>query len=483
MAKKQQSRSESIVRSPIVTVMGHVDHGKTSLLDYIRKSRVVAKEAGGITQHIGAYQVEVTHDKKDKKQKALITFIDTPGHAAFEQMRSRGGQAADLVVLVISATEGVKPQTKESLDHIKKAGVPFLVAYTKMDMETANVDTVKNDLSELGYITEDWGGDVIGVPVSVVTGEGIDKLLESILLVAEMQELRAETGADMEALVIESELDSRRGIVANAIVMNGTLRVRDEIATQTVKGRVRALFNDHGKGVQEAGPSMPVQILGFEKMPSVGEPIQLADKIEVHQKESSGLNVGTEGVVSVILKADVAGSLEALEYILPEGVRVLDKGVGDVTLSDIELAAATDSMVIVFNISPKQQTINTADTEGVILKSFKVIYELADFLDEAVRRSSDPYFDANVLGRAECLALFSVNKDRIIGGKVTEGTIVEKALLDVWRNGKLVNSSRISNLRQGKDEVERVTQNHEFGMLLSTHVNVRKGDELVAYTK
>lgn len=482
MSKKKTSTNANQIRPPIVTVMGHVDHGKTSLLDYIRKSRVAAKEAGGITQHIGAYQVQVPGEKKN--QHKLITFIDTPGHAAFEKMRSRGGQTADIVVLVISATEGIKPQTEESLKHIQKAQVPYIIALNKIDLPQSNPEKVKNELTQIGVLTEDRGGQVIAVPVSALKGTGVDDLLETILLVAEMEELKSQPEAPLRATIIESHLDARRGPIATAIITAGTLRIRDEVAADKASGRIKAILDDAGKGIKEAGPSTPVQVLGFSDVPPVGSIMHLASEspsTETNTDSANGNNNDSSGVIKIYLRADTSGSLEAIQLSLSTDIQVINAQVGEISENDILMAKAGNAQVIGFNTRITSNVQELAETEGVIATSFDIIYKLLEYTQDQVLRTSDPYYDKDILGEAEVKAIFQIDKTKILGGKVAEGELSEGVQIDIRRAGKYIGTSRISSLRNGKDIVKKAERGHEFGAQLSQYVDFRVGDSIIAH--
>lgn len=464
-------------RPPIITIMGHVDHGKTSLLDYIRQTRVAAKEHGGITQHIGAYQAQVVDS--DKKPR-LITFIDTPGHAAFSQMRSRGGQVADIVILVVAATEGVKPQTKESIEHIQQAQVPFIVALTKSDLPTANSDKVKQELAELGCLVEGYGGDIPCVEVSSITGQGIDILLETLLLVADMLELQADPQAPVSGFIIESAKDPHRGIIATAIITTGTLKIKDTIYASTSVAKVKSLTNHQGKSIQSAPPSSPVQIMGWDSLPQVGSLIS-TNQETIHTFSEASFAQSSNSLVTCIIKADTQGSLEAIHTILPERINIFSASVGDVTPSDIAMAKGANAFIVTFSVVVPSQVIHVAEAEKVEIKSFKIIYELLTYLDDKVKRAIDPYYDREIVGKAQILAEFKIDKHRIAGCKVTEGEIVDDIQVDLFRNQVFINSSRISSLKQGKTPAAKAILNQEFGCVFSPYVDFRVNDILIAY--
>lgn len=464
-------------RPPIVTIMGHVDHGKTSLLDYIRKTKVTDKEHGGITQHIGAYQIE------DPK----ITFIDTPGHAAFSKMRARGGQTADIVVLVIAANEGFKPQTEESLQHINDAQVPFLVAINKIDLPEANVDMVKQLLSDHGHPTEDNGGQIIAVPVSATTGEGVDKLLESISLLAEMQELKADPKADLEAVIIESKLDKGKGPVANLVIRNGSLKVGEKMHAETIGGKIKALFDDHGNSIKEALPSQPVQVLGFSEVPPVGAQVHTGSPTDLPVVAEHNLpatfpqNLPKKKTLTVIIKADVAGSNEAIKHSLPDGITLINDGVGNMSDADIFLAKTTGAQVVGFNVQIPKSVAKLADAEKVTAVKFNVIYELLEYLSDQYKRLVDPLYGLEVEGKAEILAEFKIKKDRIAGAKMISGELTKEQNLQILRGEHVVGKAKAKSLRQEKQEVNKISQGTEFGALFSPYIDFKIGDIIIAY--
>lgn len=483
MAKNTNSPSSTpSLRPPIVTVMGHVDHGKTSLLDYIRKTRIADKEHGGITQHIGAYQAVIPGEKGTTK---YVTFIDTPGHAAFEKMRSRGGQVADIVVLVIAANEGLKPQTEESLKHIQTAQVPFIVALNKSDLPDANPDLVKNQLAERGYLTEDRGGQIMAIPVSAHTGQGVPELLESLLLVAEMEELTADPNGALQAVVIESHRDPRRGPLATLIIQNGRLQARQEIHADRVGGKVKAMFDHLGKPVTEALPSTPVLILGWDDVPPVGSliaagPVGQIDPIPFRAVSPASQNNAASSF-KVILKADTAGTLEALEHVVPAGVEILEKNLGAVNENDVLFAKTSNAQIISFNAEVPTRIVRSADTEGVTIQTFNIIYKLQEYLDDQLQRAIDPLYGKEILGQAEIRANFNINKQRIAGGKVISGEITSGGFILHSRNEQIIGSAKVANLQQGPQKVELVKKGNEFGATFSPYVDLQVGDVIIAY--
>jgi len=487
-------------RPPVITIMGHVDHGKTSLLDYIRSTKVVDKEAGGITQHVGAYQVQ-----KDGK---AITFIDTPGHAAFTEMRARGTQATDIVIIVVAADDGIKPQTKEAISHAKDADVPIIVAITKVDKETANVDMVKSQLAENNLLTVDWGGAYESVNVSSHTGEGIDELLDVILIQAEVMELSASPSRKAKAIVLESSLEKGFGAVANVIMKDGTLHVGDNIIVGTTYGRVRTLVNDLGETVKSIGPSDPAAVMGLNEVPTAGEMMvameseketrELAQKRYDHirAKELSKSTKATlddlssliaEGQLKslpVIIKADVQGSLEAikgsLEKLKNEEVKVniIHEGVGGVTESDVALASASEHTVILgFNVRPTGSVKKRSKELGIEIRSYSIIYELIDDVKAFLSGMMSPVISEEVTGQAEVRETFVVDKVGTIAGcKVTDGSIVRGGGARLIRDGVVVYTSSISSLKRFSDDVREVKSGYECGIMLDNFNDIKVGD-------
>jgi len=487
-------------RPPVITIMGHVDHGKTSLLDYIRSTKVVDKEAGGITQHVGAYQVS----KNDKK----ITFIDTPGHAAFTEMRARGTLATDIVIIVVAADDGIKPQTKEAISHAKDAGVPIIVAITKVDKEAANVDMVKSQLAEAELLTVDWGGEYESVNVSSHTGEGIEELLDVILIQSEVMELTASPQRKAKAIVIESSLEKGFGAVANVIMKDGTLNVGDNIIVGTTYGKVRTLVNDLGETVKSIGPSTPAAVMGLNEVPTAGEMMvamesdketrELAQKRYDHirAKELSKSTKATlddlssliaEGQLKslpVIIKADVQGSLEAikgsLEKLKNEEVKVniIHEGVGGVTESDVALASASEHTVILgFNVRPTGSVKKRSKELGIEVRSYSIIYELIDDVKAFLSGMMSPVISEEVTGQAEVRETFSVDKVGTIAGcKVTDGSIVRGGGARLIRDGVVVYESKISSLKRFSDDVREVKNGYECGIMIENFNDIKAGD-------
>jgi len=490
-------------RPPIVTIMGHVDHGKTTLLDAIRRTRVVETEAGGITQRLGAYQVV-----RDGKR---ITFIDTPGHEAFTAMRSRGAQVTDIAVLVVAADDGVMPQTIEAMNHAKAAGVPIIVAVNKMDRPGANLDRVKQQLAEHDLVPEDWGGDTIFVPIVALRGEGIDELLEMILLVAELRELKANPDRPGQATVIESELDKGRGPVATILVKNGTVRVGDAVVVGSIAGRVRALIDEHGRSVKSAGPSMPVQVLGLSDVPQAGELFEVvADErtareiAAARQTESKNevqranrvrlaelFNRVQEGAVkdlNIVVKADVQGSVEALRHSLERlstdrvRVNVIHGAAGGITESDVNLATASNAIIIGFNVRPETSARNLAEREGVDIRLYRVIYDAIEDVKKAMEGLLEPEYQEVILGRAEVRAIFKVpGAGTVAGCYVLDGKIVRNAEARVLRDNVVIYEGRLASLKRFKDDVREVTEGYECGIGIERFNDVKEGDIIEAF--
>ncbi|RNA69550.1 translation initiation factor IF-2 [Alteribacter keqinensis] len=491
-------------RPAVVTIMGHVDHGKTTLLDSIRHTKVTAGEAGGITQHIGAYQVE----EKGRK----ITFLDTPGHAAFTTMRARGAKVTDITILVVAADDGVMPQTVEAINHAKAAEVPIIVAVNKMDKEGANPDRVMQELTEHGLVSEAWGGDTIFVNVSAIKGEGIDEILEMILLVSEVEEFKANPDKRARGTVVEAELDRGRGAVATLLVQSGTLRVGDPIVVGNTFGRVRAMVNDLGRRVKEAGPSTPVEITGLNNVPQagdqfmvfedekkarqIGEARAMKQKVE-QRRESSRVSLddlfnqiqqGDIKDINIIIKADVQGSVEAmkgsLEKIEVEGVKVniIHTGAGAIAESDVILASASNAIIIGFNVRPDVNAKRTADQEGVDIRLHRVIYNAIEEVEQAMKGMLDPEYEEKVIGQAEVRQTFKVSKIGMIAGSyVTEGKITRDSSVRLIRDGVVLHEGTIRDLKRFKDDAKEVAKNYECGITLENYNDVKEGDVIEAY--
>ncbi len=486
-------------RPPIVTVMGHVDHGKTSLLDSIRKAKVTDTEAGGITQHIGAYTIKLNGEE--------ITFLDTPGHEAFTAMRARGAQITDVVILVVAADDGIMPQTKEAINHCKAAGVPMVVAINKIDKPGANVDRVKQELAEQGLLAEDWGGDTICEEVSAKQNLNIDKLLEMVLLTAEMLELKANKNRRAVGTVIEAKLDKGRGAVASLLVQNGTLRVGDSILVGSTYGRIRAMFDDTGKKIKSAGPSIPVEVLGLSEVPEAGDRFNqvkdektarnMADSRKDKLKAEtllanhrvsledlySQIKEGKVKELAIIIKADVQGSVEAIKGSLEKlstddvKVRVIHGGVGAITETDITLATASNAIVIGFNVRPDNNAAAQADKEGVYVKTYRIIYDALDDVKSAMIGMLEPEYKEVILGTAEVRTTYKIsNVGTIAGCYVLTGKLKRNAETRVIREGIVVFESSLSSLKRFKDDAKEVNSGYECGLTVEKFNDIKEGD-------
>ena len=499
-----------ITRPAVVTVMGHVDHGKTSLLDSIRKSRVASVEAGGITQHIGAYQVEVEHESKTKK----LTFLDTPGHEAFTAMRARGTKVTDIAVLVVAADDGVRPQTLEAISHARAAKVPIVVAINKIDKEGASPDRVKQELSEKDLIAEDWGGDIVMVPVSAIKGKNIDKLLEMILLVSEVEDLQANPARLAKGTVIEAHLDKAKGPVATLLIQNGTLKSGDVLAAGSVLGRIRAMVDEHGNRIKEASPSFPVEALGFSEVPTAGDEFEvypdektariivgdrasdaratkLAQQMSTRRVSlstmSSQANEGELKELNLILKADLQGSVEAilgsLEQ-LPKNevqVRVLLSAPGEITETDIDLAAASGSVIVGFNTSLASGAKRAADANDVDIREYEVIYKLLEDIQLAMEGLLEPDLIEEELGKAEVRAIFTIGKGSIAGCYINSGKLQRNCSLRVRREEQIIYEGNLDSLKRSKDDVKEVNTGFECGVGCDKFSTWNEGDIIEAY--
>ncbi|MGN0992350.1 MAG: translation initiation factor IF-2 [Bacilli bacterium] len=496
-------KDEDLVnRPPVVTIMGHVDHGKTSLLDAIRETSVVSGEAGGITQHIGAYQVLVNGK--------LITFIDTPGHEAFTEMRARGASVTDIVIIIVSAEDGVKPQTLEAIDHAKAAKVPIIVAINKMDLPNANPDKVLTELSEAGLTPEEWGGDTLVNKISAKTKMGIDELLENILLIAEMEDLKANPNRYATGSVIEARLDKNIGSVVTALIQNGTLRLGDPVVVGTNYGKVRTLKNENGENIAVAGPSTPVEITGLNDLPIAGdrfmafetekEARKVSEERKLRAKEAntnrSGMTLEDlfskvkEGAksISVVLKTDVKGSEEAIKQSLAKinshdvKVDVIRSGVGTITESDIVLANASNAIIIGFNVRPNSKTVSLAKEYGVDIRLHNVIYKIVEELEDAILGMLDPEYEEKVLGNAEVRQLFKFSKvGTIAGSYVTEGIIKNGDKVRLIRDGIVIYDGTIASLQRGKDKASEVKKGIECGITIENFNDIKEGDIIEVY--
>ena len=492
---------EQVVRPPVVTVMGHVDHGKTSLLDAIRKTHVTAREAGGITQHIGAYTVNAGGKK--------ITFLDTPGHEAFTAMRARGAQCTDISVLVVAADDGVMPQTVEAINHSKAAGVPIIVAINKMDKPAANPEHVKQQLSEMELIPEDWGGDTIMVPVSAHSHQGIDDLLEMILLVAEVKELKANPKLPAHGTIVEAKLDKGRGPVATVLVQRGTLTIGDYIIAGTAHGRVRALINDRGEKVRKAGPSTPVEVLGLNEVPQAGDILDAADekiargvaekriaKAKAEQQKAAKVSLddifsrikeGELKELNIVVKADVQGSVEALCASLVKiqneevKVSVVHSGVGAINESDVMLASAANALIIGFNVRPDANARKIAESEKVDIRPYRVIYDAINDVEAAIKGMLAPKFEEDVIGRVEVRQVITISKMLIAGCYVIEGKVTNNAKIRVVRDGIVIAEDEMESLRRFKDDVKEVAAGYECGITLAKFHDIKENDQFEVY--
>jgi len=501
---ESEDKAEDLVeRSPVVVVMGHVDHGKTSLLDAIRNANVTAGEAGGITQHIGAYRVNI--GGKD------ITFLDTPGHEAFTAMRARGAQVTDIAILVVAADDGIMPQTVEAINHAKAAGVSIIVAINKMDKPTANPDNVKTELTKYELVPEEWGGDVICVPVSALTHQGIDELLENVLLVAEVAELKANPKRAAKGIVIEAKLDKGRGPVATVLVQNGTLHAGDTVIAGTAVGRVRLMTNEKGETLKEAGPSVPVEILGLAEVPNAGDVFnavtdermarELAEQRRAKEKEEEFMQNSKvslddlfsqikEGVkeLNIIVKADVQGSAEAVKASLEKisneevRVRVIHSGVGAIKENDVMLAAASNAIIVGFNIRPDKGAVESAERQQVEIRTYRVIYECIEEIEAAMKGMLAPTFKEVILGMAEVRQTIHVpNVGTIAGSYITDGKVTRNAGIRIVRDGVVIFEDKISSLRRFKDDVKEVAQGYECGIGLEKYNDIKIGDVFEAF--
>lgn len=502
--QNEEEDDESLVkRPPIVTVMGHVDHGKTSLLDAIRNAHITDKEAGGITQHIGAYTATINGEK--------ITFLDTPGHEAFTQMRARGAQVTDIVILVVAGDDGIMPQTREAINHVKAAGVPVIVAINKMDKPQSNAERVKQELTEFGLISEDWGGDTIMVEVSAKTGMNLDSLLEMVLLTAEMLELKANPERKAKGVVIEAKLDKGRGSVATLLIQNGTLHSGDSILVGTTYGRIRAMFDDKGKKIKSAGPAMPVEILGLSEVPEAGDKFNVvkdektarnmaqirAEKVK-NETMSTGrvsledlyaqIKEGNIRELPVIVKADVQGSVEALKQSLEKlstdevKVRVIHGAVGAINETDIILATASNAIVMGFNVRPDSNAQTLADKEKVEIKTYRVIYNAIDDVKAAMIGMLSPDIKEVVLGKAEIRQIYKLSSvGTIAGAYVLDGKIVRNSQVRLIRQGVVIFEGELGSLKRFKDDVKEVAAGYECGLSIEKYNDIKEGDIVEAF--
>jgi translation initiation factor IF-2 len=501
----EDAEETMITRPPVVCVMGHVDHGKTSLLDAIRTTSVTAREAGGITQHIGAYTVEI-NDRK-------ITFLDTPGHEAFTAMRMRGAQSTDIAVLVVAADDGVKPQTVEAINHAKAAGVEIVVAINKIDKPAANVEKVKQELTEYGLIPEDWGGSNVFVPVSAKSKEGIEDLLEMILLTADVMELKSNPNRLVRGLVIEAQLDKGKGPVATVLVQKGTLHVGDFIAAGSAYGKVKAMTDDKGRRVKEAGPSIPVEIMGLDNVPNAGEVcVSTATEKEARHFAETFIKEGREKMLAetkakmslddlfsqiqagnlkelnLIVKADVQGSVEAVKQSLLKlsneevVVKIIHSGVGNINESDVTLASTSSAIIIGFNVRPDATAKSIADTEKVDVRLYRVIYQAIEDIEAAMKGMLDPIYEEKVIGHAMVRAIFKASGvGNIAGSYVTDGKFVRNCKIRITREGKQIYEGALASLKRLKDDVKEVAKGFECGMVFDGFGDLQEDDLIEGY--
>ncbi len=504
---EEEDKDQLERRPPVVSILGHVDHGKTTLLDAVRDTSVVAGEAGGITQHIGAYQIEY--------EGKSITFLDTPGHAAFTAMRARGAQGADIVILVVAADDGVMPQTEEAIAHTRAAQVSMIVALNKMDRDNAAPDKVKQQLSDMGVVPDDWDGDTIIIPISAIEKTGLDDLMEAILLVTEDLEIFANPKGDIFGTVIEAELTKGRGVMATLLIQNGTLRVGDTVLAGSSYGRIKAMFDYAGAKIKEAGPSVPVSVMGLSDVPKAGELFNVVksekiarEKIAGRQMEVERLELEQDSVVNLeqlfarvqageeeelrlIIKADVQGSLEPIINSVQDlksggeqdiGVKVIHSGTGNVGENDVMLASATDSIILGFNVGPDNAAKRLADSEGVSIRKYNIIYHLIDDIEKALKGMLEPVEKKILIGRAEVLAVFPSGKhNRVAGCRVDTGEIRRNAKIRVLREGKIAFEGEISSLKRHQDDVNEVRDGFECGIGLKGFSSFEEGDILESY--
>ncbi|GKX31743.1 translation initiation factor IF-2 [Vallitalea longa] len=503
--EEPDDEKDLVTRSPIVVVMGHVDHGKTSLLDAIRESNVTSREAGGITQHIGASIVSINDND--------ITFLDTPGHEAFTAMRLRGAMATDIAILVVAADDGVMPQTIEAINHAKAANVQIIVAINKIDKPGANPDRVKQELVDYGLVAEDWGGDTICVPVSAIEKTGLDQLLEMILLVSEMEELKANPNKKASGTIIEAQLDKGRGPVATVLIQNGTLKVGDAIIAGTAYGKIRAMIDDKGRRVKKAGPSIPVEILGLSEVPIAGDAFytaknerearHVAEKVIRRDREKliqntpqkvtlddlfSQIQSGDMKELNIVVKADVQGSVEAVKQSLVKlsneevMIKVIHGGVGAINESDVMLASASNAIIIGFNVRPEASAKAVADSEKIDMRLYRVIYNAIEDIEAAMKGMLDPEYKEKVIGHAEVRQTFKVSSVGTIGGSyVLDGKFVRNAKVRLVRDGIVVYEGELASLKRFKDDVKEVNSGYECGIMLNKFNDLKEGDIVEAF--
>ncbi|MCL4274888.1 MAG: translation initiation factor IF-2 [Anaerolineales bacterium] len=498
-----EDKSQLKPRPPVVTILGHVDHGKTSLLDAIRSTEVAAGEAGGITQHIGAYQVEM--------KGRLITFLDTPGHAAFTQMRARGAQGADIVILVVAADDGVMPQTREAIAHTKAARVPLVVALNKVDKPNANPERVKQQLAELELVPDDWGGSTMVVPVSAKNKQGIDDLLEGVLLVADSNEIKANPNGKVIGTVIEAELDKSKGVLATLLVQNGTLQAGDVVVAGSAHGKLRAITDYKGKPIRKAGPSTPVAVMGLSDVPSAGDLFEVvktekearsivAERLEAAKTQAqarkkvsledlfANVQAGEAKELNLIVKADVQGSLDPIVTELNKlgegeiGLKILHAETGNIGNNDVMLASASKAIIIGFNVQADVDARRMAEKEGVDLRLYEIIYRMTEDIEKALKGMLEPKLVEKILGRAQVLQVFSASKfGRVAGCKVTDGELKRGAKVRLYRGSDIVYEGDLSSLRHEKEDVKEIRQGYECGVGFKNFSDIQAGDTVVCY--
>ena len=497
-------KKELVIRSPVVAILGHVDHGKTTLLDAIRESNIVGKEHGGITQHIGAYRV--FHENRP------ITFIDTPGHEAFTQLRARGANLTDIVILVVAADDGVMPQTKEAINHAKAAGVPIIVAINKIDKKDVDIEKVKQQLSQEGLLVEDWGGDIVSVEISAKEKTHLDELLEMILLLSDMIELKANPNIEAQGIVLEARLDATKGPVATVIILHGTLKQGEYFISGNTHGKARALFDEHGKPLKNAGPSVPVEVLGFTDVPSAGDIFQVTPDAETAKKishiriskiekketpEAEHLTLdqlfqkfedGEVKELSLIIRADVQGSVEVLTDVLPSlstdevKIKIVHSATGNITETDVLLASASNAIILGYNTKASQKTLDMAKEENVEIRSYNVIYQLTKDVKDALSGLLEPIKKEVYLGRAEIKRIFRVPKvGSVAGCLVTDGKITRNSQVRIIRGDDVIHQGKISSLKHIKENVTEINKGYECGIGLESFRNIQEGDIIEAF--
>ncbi len=490
IAQEKSSGKNLLPRAPIVTILGHVDHGKTTLLDTIRKANVAAGEAGGITQHISAYQT--------KKRKQIITFIDTPGHEAFAAMRKRGLSIADIAILVVAADDGVRPQTKEVIAYIKERKLPVIVAINKIDKPDAKPERVKQELAEHGILFEEWGGDTMCAEISAKNNIGIDKLLENIALLAEVEDFRADSKRDGLAIVLESHLDPQKGPVATALVRTGTLKVGQDIISGGSFGRIRRIEDWSGKNLEQAGPSVPTIIYGFNTAPQVNDVVQVVSGKTLAREKSQEASVkklskiqeedDQKKKLTLILKADMQGSLEAVEQILssiesPEvALNIISSGVGSITESDVRIAESAGALILGFNSEPTSVAKRLAEASKIQIETYNIIYKLVEAVKEKLAALLPPEIIRTDYGELSVLAIFKTGKrDMIVGGRVSSGKMLRGSLIEIKRDGEIIGQGKMMNLQQNKQNADEVNQGNECGIVFEGNVKIQVGDTLICY--